>query len=121
VTRASDTRSLSVPRGGTALTPPICVGLLDPTLRFFAVGGDARSTLSVDVVYRTILGTITQRVGTVSAKKSWAPTPPYLFLANATGLLSLNGLTSTVQFRFTATGTAGWQIDDVYVDPFKIH
>jgi hypothetical protein len=121
VTRSTDTRSLSVPAGASALTPPVCVGLLDPTLRFFAVGGNSSSSLRVDVVYKTILGTVTQRVASVGTAKAWGPTPPYLFLANITGLLSLNGLTSSVQFRFTATGSAGWQIDDVYVDPFKIH
>jgi hypothetical protein len=122
VTRASDARSLSIPGGGSALTAPVCVGLLDPTLRFFAVGGGRiGSSLRVDVIYRTKLGTITQRVATLSTMKSWAPTPPYLFLANVTGLLALDGLTTSVQFRFTASGSGSWQIDDVYVDPFKIH
>jgi hypothetical protein len=47
----------------------------------------------------------------------WAPTEPMLILANITGVLSLDGLTTTAQLRFTARGTS-YKIDDLYVDPF---
>jgi len=40
------------------------------------------------------------------------------FLINATAPLTPNG-TTAVAFRFTPVGnTSGWQIDDVYVDPY---
>jgi hypothetical protein len=116
---STDTHSLSIPAGATATSPAFCVGLGYPTLRLFAVGGSLTSPLRVDVIYRTALGTVTQLVGLIPAKAAWSPTLPQLLLANATGLLSLDGLTTSVRLRFTALGTAGWRIDDVYVDPFK--
>jgi hypothetical protein len=120
VHKSTDARSLSLPAGATATTPAFCVGLLYPTLRFFAVGGDVTSPLRVEVVYPTALGTVTQPVTYVLAKDDWGPTLPALLLANVTGVTSLDGVTSNVQLRFTALGSAGWQIDDVYVDPWKV-
>jgi hypothetical protein len=117
---STDSRSLSIPAGATATSPSFCVGVGYPTLRFFAVGGNLTSPLRVDVIYSTVLGTVTQPVGLVPATSYWGPTPPQLLLANVTGLLSLNGLTSSVRLRFTALGSAGWHIDDVYVDPWKM-
>jgi hypothetical protein len=116
---ASDSHSLSIPAGGSATSPPICVGLAYPTLRLFATGGSLLSPLKVEVIYKTALGTTTQPVLLLPTMPSWAPTLPMLFLANATGMTSLDGLTSSVQFRFTAVGNAGWMIDDVYVDPWR--
>jgi hypothetical protein len=119
VRASTDTHSLSIPAGATATSPAFCVGLGYPTTRLFAVGGNLTSPLKVDVIYKTALGTVTQPVGLIPVKAAWGPTLPQLLLANATGLLSLDGLTSSVRLRFTALGTAGWRIDDVYVDPFK--
>lgn len=113
----SDARSLYLPAGGSVVTPPICVGLVDPTLRFFAVGtGDLR----VEVLYRTLFGDQSTTVAKLSTMRSWAPTLPVPFLANALGLTALDGLTTTVRFRFTAGGKGSWQIDDAYVDPWKV-
>lgn len=121
VGRATDARSLSIPAGASATTPAICIGLGDPTLRFFAVGGATGSGLRVEAIYDTALGRIVQPVGSVSSASAWAPTPLLPLLANVTGLTSLDGLTSSVRLRFTAGAAAGWRIDDVYVDPFKRH
>ena len=46
---ASDSKSLSIPAGGSATSPATCVTKLDPTIRFFATGGSATSALQVDV------------------------------------------------------------------------
>lgn len=115
-----DGKSLSIPAGASATTPAFCVGLAYPTLRLFAVGGSLTSPLKVEVIYKTVLGTVTQPVTVVPVMSSWAPTLQTLILANATGLASLDGLTSSVQLRFTALGNGGWTIDDVYVDPWKV-
>jgi hypothetical protein len=116
VNRATDTRSLSLPSGSSATSPPLCVTLLYPTLRFFASNsGSPLSTLKVEAI--TDLGglKLTLPVGLLVAG-SWQPTLPLLFLANVTSPVA-----GTVQFRFTPVGlgTSGWRIDDVYVDPFK--
>lgn len=118
VHRPTDSKSLSIPSGGTALSAAICVGLGDPTVRLFATG-PLGSALKVEVIYETALGVVTQPVAVVAGTRGWGPTAPLPFLANVTGLASLDGLTSTVRFRFTAIG-GSWKIDDVYVDPWKV-
>jgi hypothetical protein len=115
-----DSFSLLLRDGASATTPPVCVGLLHPTLRFFATGGSGRSWLRVEVFYRTLAGPASHVVAFLPPHARWAPTLPLPFLANALGLTALEGTTTTVQFRFTATGGAPWQVDDVYVDPWKI-
>jgi hypothetical protein len=116
VNAATDSHSLSLPSGSSATTPPFCVTLLHPDLRFFAVNsGSTLSTLEVDAI-TTVLGIrVTTPVGVLFAGGMWQPTLPLPFLD---GLLSVTQ--GTVQFRFTPLGAgSGWQIDDVYVDPFK--
>ena len=120
VHRPTDARSLALPAGASALSLGFCAGLGEPTLRFFAVGGNLLSTLKVEAVYTTALGKTTQLVTLVPAKGAWGPTLQTPMLANLVGLTSLDGLTTTVQLRFTSLGTAGWKIDDVYVDPWKV-
>lgn len=120
VHRPTDARSLALPAGASALSPVFCAGLGEPTLRLFAVGGNLLSTLKVEAVYATALGKTTQLVTLVPAKGAWGPTLQTPMLANLVGLTSLDGLTTTVQLRFTSLGTAGWKIDDVYVDPWKV-
>lgn len=119
VNPSANAHSLSIPAGGSATSAAFCVGLAHPDLRFFAVGGNLTSMLKVEIIYKTALGTITQPVTVVPGMSAWRPTVQALILANATGLLSLEGLTSSVQLRFTAQGKAGWNIDDVYIDPWK--
>ena len=52
--------------------------------------------------------------------RTWQPTLPQVMLANLTGLAALNGLTSSVKLRLTPVGKDGWQVDDVYIDPWKV-
>jgi hypothetical protein len=115
--------SLSLPAGSSATSPPMCVGLLDTKMRFFAANaGAASSKLRVQVVYSggvgALLGGLGQTLG-VSDKASegagaaWAPMPMIDMLG---GTLPL--FTQSVQFTFTPLGTGGkWRIDDVYLDP----
>jgi hypothetical protein len=55
--------------------------------------------------------------GYVSGNGAWAPSPRLeLALCNVTSLLG----TKAVAFRFTPVGRgAAYQIDDVYLDPWK--
>lgn len=115
VRSANDTKSLSIPAGGSVTTGSVCAGLGEPTLRFFGAGG---GLLKVEVLYRTLLGETSHTVALVGST-GWSPTLPLPFLANVLGLTSVEGLTTTVRFRFTALGSA-WQLDDVYVDPWKV-
>jgi hypothetical protein len=123
VRAASDAFSLSLPPGSSATTATACIGTLSPTFRFFARNSGApTAALRVDVVYRDVLGLRwTLPVATFSAGVSWEPTPPALLLANLIALPLLTDGAAHVQLRFTPLGPGGaWQIDDVYVDPFKV-
>ena len=118
VGRATDARSLLLPAGSSVLTRPICVGLGHPTMRFFArKQSGPLSTLSVSVRFETSLGTVAEvPVGIVAAGSSWTPTLPQLVVANLLPVLP-NDRTA-IQFRLTPL-LGSWQVDDVYVDPWR--
>ena len=110
--------SLSLPPGASATAPEVCIGLLHPTMRFFARNSGllGLGLLEVDADIHAAGVTLTLPVGVFTGSAGWAPTLPWPLLANLT--TPLDGMSSTVSLRFHAlTGT--WQIDDVYVDPFK--
>ncbi|HYH58101.1 MAG TPA: hypothetical protein VD790_02610 [Thermoleophilaceae bacterium] len=117
---ASDAKSLALPAGASATSPAICVGILHPTIRFFAKrrsgGMLSLSTLRVDVLFETAGGHVAWLpIGLVASGGSWQATSPMLVIANLLPLLP--GEQTPVRFRFTAQG-ADWSIDDVYVDPY---
>jgi hypothetical protein len=113
----SGSRSLSIPAGSSVTTSTMCVGLNEPTLRFFArsSGGSPLSTLRVDVQFEDALGNVqTVPIG-VHVRGGWTPTLTMPILVNLLPLLP--GDQTPVRFRFVPQGSASWQIDDVYVDP----
>lgn len=120
---ANDSRSLYLPSGSTAMTPPICVETLDPTVRYFAKnrGLVALSSLVVEVVLLDSSGrpVLALPAGVHTGLSSWHPSLPGVALLNLTALL--NDGKANVAFRFRPVGLgAKWQIDDVYVDPLKM-
>jgi hypothetical protein len=120
VRAAGDSHSLTID-GGRATTPPMCVGVAHPTLRFFARNaGSPTGTLAVSVLFKTTLGTSHELpIGAVATPgERWAPTLPMPVVANLLTLLP--GERTTVRFRFRALGLgSAWGIDDVYVDPYS--
>jgi hypothetical protein len=68
------------------------------------------------VVVKSLLGVLSVLDGgTVGSNGVWAPSPRVgLLLSNVTSLLG----TRAVSFRFKASGAA-FQVDDVYLDPWK--
>jgi hypothetical protein len=116
---AGDAHSLDIPSGSTATSPVICVGLEHPTVRFFArKNSGLLSTLAVSaVVHLNGGGTLSVPVGVMAAGSSWTPTPAYLYLGNALSVLA--GDSTPMQFQFTPLLGGDWQVDDVYVDPFR--
>jgi hypothetical protein len=120
VNAAGDGHSLLLPRGSSAVTDVMCVGIEYPTLRFFAKrnGGTLLSTLLIEVEFEG-LGGILKRlpVGVVLSGSQWQPTLPHLVLASLLPLLP--GQRTPVRFRFTPVGGGNWNIDDVYVDPWR--
>ena len=109
-----DVNSLSLPAGGTAYTPKLCMGTTSTVMRYF-VKGSGDGSVRVEVVLRGLLGQVLGvfQVSRVSTGSSWQAGPPVLNLDSLLGLLGV----SSVQLKFTTlSGTA--QIDDVYVDPW---
>jgi hypothetical protein len=116
VRSARDSRSLLLPAGSSAITPPVCVGLAEPTMRFFAKKNRGLlSSLAVWVWVKTSVGLeVPVPIGVVLGNGSWAPSPRMLIVANLLPLFP--GERTPVAFMFTPL-LGEWQIDDVYVDP----
>jgi hypothetical protein len=113
-------KSLLLPQGSSVITPASCVGLKEPTLRFFAKRNSGLlgiSTLAVSVYVKTSLGLVVPvPVGVVLNNGQWKATPAMLIVANLLPLLP--GDRTPVAFQFTPV-LGDWQIDDVYVDPMR--
>jgi hypothetical protein len=114
VTGSVGAYSLDLPAGASVQSPFTCVDAAYPTFRFFAHNDSLLSTVLVQVVYKTPLGTVALPLGAVALSTSWQPTLPMLTGSVVTGLLS--GGTAEAALRFTAL-TGSSQIDDVFVDP----
>ena len=110
----SDRYALTLPRGSSATSAPMCIGLISTKMRF-VVTGPVGSKVKVQVIYRGLLSSVLGIFdgGTVTTNGIWQPSPGIGMLG---GLLPL--LTQSVQFRLTSTsGTP--KVDDVYLDPMK--
>ena len=111
--------ALRLDAGDSAITPSMCVGLLHPTLRFFARNaGGLLGSLRVDVLFEDATGAVqTLTIGRLADDGDWSPSLPAVVGANLLALLP--GNRTPLAFRFTATGPgSSWLIDDVYVDPY---
>lgn len=117
---AEDSKSLSLPAGGSAVSPAVCMALDTASFRLVARNsGDPSSQLRVEAVYK-LFGLIrTKTAGTLSAGSTWAPTQSVstvLTLSTIVGTL----IPSAIEIRFTPLDSSGrWQVDDVYIDPFR--
>ncbi len=114
----ASTESLSLPSGSSATTPVVCVGVNDPTIRFFAENsGSSSSTLLVSATMMTTLGLqVTLPIGDISATGTWEPSPVLAIAENLLTLLPNNQ--TPVTFSFSPQGSRGsWEVDDLYVDP----
>lgn len=114
VTGAVGSDSLALPAGASAQSPYVCVNAGYPTFRFFARNTGLLSTVLVQVVYKTPLGTVALPLGTVALSAQWQPTLPMLTGSAVAGLIT--GGTAQAALRFTAL-TGSSRIDDVFVDP----
>jgi hypothetical protein len=117
---ATDSHSLLLPAGSSAYSGTVCFALGDWHLRLLMRNvGSSSGALHVQVVVPSLLGGLLAILdgGTISSGTSWTPSPRLeLLLCNVTSLLG----TQAVAFRFTPVGAgAAYQIDDVYLDPWK--
>jgi hypothetical protein len=115
-----DSKSLSLPAGSSAVSPPVCMAIDTPSFRLVARNsGHPSSQLRVEAVYK-LLGLIrTKTAATLRAGSTWAPTQSVstvLTLSTIVGTL----IPSAIQIRFTPLDSSGqWQVDDLYIDPFR--
>jgi hypothetical protein len=117
---SGDKHSLLLPEGSSAYSATMCFALADWHLRFLMRNAGSRTGgLHVQVIVPSLLGGLLTILdgGTVQGNGTWTPSPRLqLLLCNVTSLLG----TKAVAFRFTPTGRdAAYQIDDVYLDPWK--
>lgn len=117
---ASDAHSLVLPTGASAVSRRACVSLTEPTIRMFVKAPDTpgallriRATVH-DPTTGLALSTDAYILGGVESGQ-WVPTPAIPFVSLLAGLLP-----EYLTVRIDALGMpATWQVDDVYVDPFK--
>jgi len=116
----SDSKSLSLPSGSSAVSPPVCMAIDTPSFKLVARnGGDPSAELRVEAVYK-LLGLVrTKTVSNLRAGPTWAPTQSVstvLTLSTVVGTL----IPSAIEIRLTPVQAGGqWQVDDLYVDPFR--
>jgi hypothetical protein len=121
VRSSSDSRSLYLPAGSVATSPSICVGLSEPSVRWFQKQSNSllglTGSMTVSVLTETSLGVVTETpVGAGLLGLNWSPSLTGVILTNLLPLLP-NDKTA-VAFRFRAV-TGSWNVDDVYVDPYQ--
>lgn len=121
VRSATDANSLYIPQGGVATSPAMCVGLSEPTIRWFQTQSNSllglTGAMTVSVLTETSLGVVVETpVGAGLLGTSWSPSLTGVILTNLLPLLPDNK--TAVAFRFRAV-TGSWNVDDVYVDPYQ--
>lgn len=114
----ADAKSLALPAGGSATSPQFCIEKGHPIFRFVArrTSGGKKARLRVTVVSVNGKGKkVTRRAGKLRGGEAWKPTKRLAFaIGRAFGKRRKSG---DVKLKFAPIGAAGWQIDDVYVDP----
>ncbi|MGN6587670.1 MAG: hypothetical protein ACTHKT_09405 [Solirubrobacterales bacterium] len=116
---ASDSRSLALPAGSSAVSPPVCMSIDTPIFRLVARNtGDTSSGLRVEAIY-PLLGILqTKTVSTVYGGQAWASSQQMSTVLTLSTILG-TVIPSAVQIRITPVGSGGnWQVDDLYIDPF---
>jgi hypothetical protein len=114
---ADDARSLELPPGGAAISPPVCVTSDYPFARMLGVTTDGAwrkaKSLDVTVLYGP-LAIPAKKPQQLHEQDEWSLTPE---LAIDRKLLPKDGNASTVVRFAIAANEDSWRIDDLHVDP----
>jgi hypothetical protein len=113
-----DSQSLTIAGGGSATSPFFCVDNTMSSMRFFAQQTAAGAGLRVRALVQTADGVTTVPVARLfdGSMPTWAATDA--IPGDTSGLSDDQSL--MVALRFTVRPSAAtWQIDDVYVDPYR--
>jgi hypothetical protein len=113
-----DSQSLTIAGGGSATSPYFCVDNTMSSLRFFAQQVSAGAGLRAQALVQSSDGVTTVPLVHLvdGSSPTWAPTDP--IVADSSSLA--DGQTLMVALQFTVrSSAASWQIDDVYIDPYR--
>ena len=115
---SSDSQSLTISGGGSAISPFFCVDNTMGSFRFIAQQIEAGGGLHVYALVQTADGVQTVPVARLfdGSMPSWAPTQP--ITGDTQDLSDDQTLQVALEFSVHASA-ASWQIDDVYVDPYR--
>jgi hypothetical protein len=114
-TQRPGAQSLLLPAGSSATTPPVCVGLDEPTLRYFSKAASPLGVMTVSVQVQLQLGIwVTLPIG-VDLGSTWHPSLPHLVVANLLPLFPPD--MTAVRFTFRPLLGGAFSLDDVFVDP----
>jgi hypothetical protein len=118
VNDAGDQQSLTINGGGSATSPFFCVDDTMSSMRFFAQQAGAGTDLRVKALIQNADGSVTAvPIADLpdGSMPDWAPTDSL----GGSGHLPA-GSSVMVALRFRAPVSNGsWQIDDIYVDPYR--
>jgi hypothetical protein len=117
-------QALQFEKSGEAATPPMCVNLDNPTIRFFTrdLGGNGKSNLKLDVLYEDLDGHVKHlTIAKIKATSTWQPSIIVPIYMNMIASATPDGVTA-VAFQFKAEGVQKGEtlsISSLYVDPFR--
>jgi hypothetical protein len=119
---AADASSLTIGGGGVAISPAFCFDATMPSLRFFAHALAGGGTLQVRLAVLTADGPVSLPADHVAdlpaaTMRTWAPTGQ-LPLTDGPGAAGAQA--QQARLVFDVTGRGIWQIDDIYVDPYRM-
>lgn len=111
------TRSLQIAAGGTAISPPICVDVREPTIRFLERSGASGSAaMTVNVVWGLLGIPLPVPVGALASSPNWSASPIYPLAAAAPTTLIGQRVPARIVFH-SVTGPV--RLDGVFVDPYS--
>jgi hypothetical protein len=121
VNNRADDQSLTINGGGGATSPFFCLDGTMPSFRFFTQEAALGQNLQVQLLTRSQSGpgtTQLQNVATVAngSVLSWSPWNPVTITAS---IPAGGSVEAALSFR-VAPGPGSWQVDDVYVDPYRL-
>jgi hypothetical protein len=113
---ASDDQSLLINGGGSATSPTVCVDSTMPSVRFFVRQTEPGSDLKVQGIVQTQRGPLSMTLADLpdGSLSSWTPVQ----ITVETNRIP-KGFSVAAAMRFVVPASGSWQIDDVYVDPYR--
>ena len=114
ISAPTDSHSLELQGGASAVSPVMCAGKGYPDARAFARSLGGRGVLKVEVLNVDAAGVIrsTKSTAKLGHTTMWRPTPE---LRISQGTAAKHG--GLIRLRFTSPSGSAWRVDDVQLDP----